>query len=138
MILKLDSEDEMFAKEYIPQVLKAYITKYYRQIKASSLNEHLKSLNVNYTVKAILLFVIETMKLSKKENEYVLEVDKNRILPNTLYNLDTLIKLINYGTLQVKGYNLLVKSFEYVEKRLSTLKRLHATKKVRENINTWQ
>jgi hypothetical protein len=108
-----------------------YIISKYRDLNAKKLNNYLESFNIKQNVRAILFYAIETLKKTPDGNTYVLEVDKNRLLPNTVFNLETVVNLITYGAIDVKGYDLLVKAFQFVNKKLNTLKKIYAASQKR-------
>lgn len=128
MKLIIDTQDEGFATTYIPEVLNDYVIKYYRAAKSKKLNEYLRDYNVKSNVRALLIDAVHSLKASKENNTYVLEVDKNRVILGTPFNLDIIVKLITYGTVDIRGYDLLLKAFEFVSKKLKTLKKMYAVK----------
>jgi hypothetical protein len=129
MKLTITTQDEDFATRYIPEVLKEYINSNYSEAKAKKLNDFLYLHNVKSGVKGSLMYAIETLKFSKEGENYVLEVDKNKILEKTAFNIDTIVNLITYGTVDIRGYNLLVNSFEFVARKINSLKKSYMSKK---------
>lgn len=125
MKIILDTQDEIFAKDFIPNVLKEFIEKHFSESKSIKLGTFLRQRNITHSVKDILLYAIETLKKSKEGNEYHLEIDKNIMMPRTPHNVETLVKLITYGTADIKGYDILVKAFDYVTLKLKTLKKIY-------------
>jgi hypothetical protein len=79
-------------------------------------------------VKEILLYAIDSLKITITETGYTCEVDKNKNLPNTPFNIDTVVNLITYGSIEIKGYGIIIKAFEFVVNKLSTLKKIYASK----------
>jgi hypothetical protein len=125
MKLIIDTQDDIFASEFIPEVLIDYVIKNYRDAKAKKLNLYLENFNVKQSVRTILIYAIENLKISKEGNMYTLEIDKNKNVPNTAFNLDTVVKLITYGTADVKGYDIFLKAFEFITKKIKTLKKMY-------------
>jgi hypothetical protein len=128
MKLIIDTQDENFAKVYIPQVLTEYVITKYRDASAKKLNAYLEGFNVKQTVRTILLYAVETLKIRQEGKEYILEVDKNKNVPNTVFSLETVVNLITYGAVDVKGYDIMLKAFNFVSKKLNMLKRIYAAK----------
>lgn len=129
MKLIIETQDEDFATEYIPQILTEYIITKYRVSSAKKMNTYLEGFNVKENVRAILLYAVETLKKTPDGKTYVLEVDKNRSVPNTVFSLETVVNLITYGTIEIRGYDLLIKAFQFVNKKLNTLKKMYAASK---------
>jgi hypothetical protein len=125
MKLIINTQEEDFVKEYIPQILKEFVIKGYRDIKAKKLNDYLLGFNVKQSVRTILIEAVNNLSITKDNDDYTLEVDKNKILPNTAFNLETVVKLITYGTVEIKGYDLLLKAFDFVTKKIKTLKKMY-------------
>jgi hypothetical protein len=128
MKLVLDTKNEDFVKNYIPEVLKGYIEKKYSVVKAKKLNTHLSSYGIKQDVKEILLYAIDSLKITVTETGYTCEVDKNKNLPNTPFNIGTVVNLITYGNIEIKGYGIIIKAFEFVVNKLITLKKIYASK----------
>jgi hypothetical protein len=125
MKLIINTQQEDFVKEYIPSILKEFVIKGYRDIKAKKLNDYLLGFNVKQSVRTILIEAVNNLSITKDNDDYTLEVDKNKILPNTAFNLETVVKLITYGTVEIKGYDLLLKAFDFVTKKIKTLKKMY-------------
>jgi hypothetical protein len=125
MKLIINTQEEDFVKEYIPQILKEFVIKGYRDIKAKKLNDYLLGFNVKQSVRTILIEAVDNLSITKDKEDYILEVDKNKVLLNTAFNLETVVKLITYGTVDIKGYDLLLKAFDFVTKKIKTLKKMY-------------
>jgi hypothetical protein len=128
MKIIIDTQDDIFASNFIPEVLRDYVIKNYRDVKAKKLNSYLEEFNIRQPVRTILIYAIENLKVSKEGNMYTLEIDKNKNVPNTVFNLETVVKLITYGTIDIKGYDILLKAFEFVTKKMKSLKKLYLAK----------
>jgi hypothetical protein len=128
MKLIITTQEEDFVKEYIPQILKEFVIKGYRDIKAKKLNAYLSGFNIKQSVRTILIEAVDNLSITKDKEDYILEVDKNKVLPNTAFNLETVVKLITYGTVDIRGYDLLLKAFEFVTKKIRTLKKVYLAK----------
>lgn len=116
----------MFATVFIPGVLKEYVIKHFSEAKARKLNKYLEGYNAKYSVRTALIYAIDTMKITLHGKGYHLEVDKSRVIPGTSFNIETIVKVITYGTVDIKGYDILLKSFDYISRKLNTLKKIYA------------
>lgn len=131
MRIVVNSKSEKFVKEYIPQVLKGYVINRYNMKKAAKINAFLQSININVPVRTILIYAIDTLRFGSSTKGYIVEVDKNRMYPGTNLNIDTLVKLITYGTLNVRGYDILEKAFGFIVRKLNTLMKVYTAKNIK-------
>lgn len=128
MKLLVDTKNEKFASVYIPGVLKDYVIKNHSALRSGKLDKYLKSIGSKYSVRTALIYAIDTLKVVKEQDFYYLEIDKNRQVPYSDLNLETMVKLITYGTVDIKGYDLLLKAFKFVNTKMKILKRIYAAK----------
>jgi hypothetical protein len=128
MKLLLNTKDKKFVKKFIPEILKEFIINIYRANRCKKLNDYLKSINTNYNVKTALIYIIDNLKYGIEKEYSVLTVDKNKTLPNTKINLDSLVKLITYGTIDIKGYDIFLRALDFVAKNINSIKTLYISK----------
>lgn len=82
------------------------------------LNEH-KLLYFNYnedrviSSKNILIGAIYNLHIQDNQNEVVIEINPNTIIPNTFAKFIDIVKLINYGNLSLQGYPILDITMEF-------------------------
>ncbi len=132
MRLLIKTKNKKFATEFIPKTLESYIINQYRMARADKINKYLVTMGITASARTILLYAVNTLKAIKEEDYYILEVDKNRKFQGSDLNIDTLVRLITYGTADIRGYDILSKAFNYVTKKTTTLKKLYVAKQLRE------
>lgn len=72
----------------------------------------LNILGVKETSKELLDTAIDNIKIIKKDSSYELKMDKN--LYNDDYTLDSLVRLIEFGNLEVRGVRTITTLFEFL------------------------
>lgn len=125
MRLVLDSPSRIFATQYIPSLIEAYIGYYYSKARARAMNRKLRELGIGGDMYDVLVYIVHNLKAYKVGGKYVLEVDKNKMLPNSKYNLDTLASLFKFGTADVKGYDVLGSVFDAISENMLTIRRIY-------------
>lgn len=114
MQIYIDVKNKEYAVTFIPKVLETYIKKRYSFIRGQRLEQYLQGLGVKQGIRELLLYAVDTMKVYERKNGFILEVDKNKTPLGSPYNISTLVKLINKGTANVRGYPLLDEAIMYV------------------------
>ena len=74
----------------------------------------IESLKINNSSRDIIEYGLNNLFISDNGTEYIVRVDNNLLVPDTNQNLLIVIKLIEYGNLEVKGINLISQAFSYV------------------------
>ena len=69
----------------------------------------------------ILCYAINSAFVGKYKDNYVLDIDSKSFYANTDYTVSSLIKLIEFGNLEVKGTNALARCFNYIRNKLDFL-----------------
>lgn len=120
-----DIYDDNFVKVYLP-ILTVMLIKYYASMKnLKPINDYLKK-NYQITVDDVL----DSIKLSfnKCNNVCSLSIDNNIIEPKSQEKVIALVKLIEYGNLDVKGLHVVDSTFRYIQ---SHLKEIYTTYKMK-------
>lgn len=113
--LSRDFDWSDFLTNFIPEKLFNYVVLNLNEEKVSSLDEYLiESLKINNSSRDIIEYGLNNLFISDNGTEYIVRVDNNLLVPDTNQNLLTVIKLIEYGNLEVKGINLISQAFSYV------------------------
>jgi len=113
--LSRDFDWSDFLTNFIPEKLFNYVVLNLNEEKVSSLDEYLiESLKINNSSRDIIEYGLNNLFISDNGTEYIVRVDNNLFVPDTNQNLLTVIKLIEYGNLEVKGINLISQAFSYV------------------------
>lgn len=113
--LSRDFDWSDFLTNFIPEKLLNYVVLNLNEEKVSSLDEYLiESLKINNSSRDIIEYGLNNLFISDNGTEYIVRVDNNLLVPDTNQNLLIVIKLIEYGNLEVKGINLISQAFSYV------------------------
>lgn len=117
--LSRDFDWSDFLTNFIPEKLLNYVVLNLNEEKVSSLDEYLiESLKINNSSRDIIEYGLNNLFISDNGTEYIVRVDNNLLVPDTNQNLLIVIKLIEYGNLEVKGINLISQAFSYVVMQL--------------------
>ena len=117
--LSRDFDWSDFLTNFIPEKLLNYVVLNLNEEKVSSLDEYLiESLKINNSSRDVIEYGLNNLFISDNGTEYIVRVDNNLLVPDTNQNLLTVIKLIEYGNLEVKGINLISQAFRYVVMQL--------------------
>ena len=74
---------------------------------------------VKISTKNILIGAINNLIYTKQNNNnYIIEINPNEYIPNMRAKFIDIARLVNYGTLSIRAYNIFDKTFELVAKRL--------------------
>lgn len=106
-----DIYDEKFVKEYIPKIILSRIRGLRVKKDVSKINEFLmKTYNIDIDD------VIDAIEFSINKNNHIysVSIDNNTIEENSQEKVISLVKLIDYGNLHIKGLDLINSSFNYI------------------------
>ena len=120
-----DILDENFIKEFVPQIIRSKAFSLAKKRNVSQMNEYLKK-NFDLTIDE----VIEQIRFSFNHygNIYSLAINNNIYEEKTNEKVISLVKLIDYGNLEVKGLNIINSSMYYVNNNLKGLYRYYQMK----------
>lgn len=117
MILNLEREFDWndFLINYIPEKLFNYVVLNLNEEKVLSLDEYLhKHLKINSSSRDIIEYGFNNLFISDTGTEFIVMIDSTLNVPDSTENLLSVIKLIDYGNLEIKGINLISQAFSYV------------------------
>ena len=104
-----------FLINYIPEKLFNYVVLNLNEEKTSSLDEYLyKNLKIKNSSRDIIEYGLNNLFISDTGAEFLVMIDSTLNVPDSTENLLSVIKLIDYGNLEVRGLNLVSKAFDYV------------------------
>ena len=104
-----------FLINYIPEKLFNYVVLNLNEEKTSSLDEYLyKNLKIKNSSRDIIEYGLNNLFISDTGAEFLVMIDPTLNVPDSTENLLSVIKLIDYGNLEVRGLNLVSKAFDYV------------------------
>lgn len=106
-----DILDEEFISKFVPQIIVSRALLLASSKTTHQMNEYLKK-NFKLPINDIL----KQLKFStnRVNDTYLLIIDENVFEKSSNIRLISLIKLIDYGNLEVKGLNIINKSIDYV------------------------
>lgn len=128
MTLFIHHKHKKFVTEQVPVVLKGYINKYYHNPIAQHIDKYLRENGIGMTTKELMNYSIDTLQAVSIGTGYMLKINKNRIPPGSKYNIETLVKLITYGTVDVRGYPLLRDAFKFIEENATRILKVYLIK----------
>jgi len=117
-------ESEEFNYRILPTLLyKTLVTKYNKLVKrkrVGNMNNYLKD-NYNITLEDIIKR--SKIVVNDRGNQFVISIEQNETINGI--PIETLIRLIDFGNMDIKGLNLFNSTFRYVESRLGTFFRYY-------------
>ena len=120
-----DILDEEFISKFIPQIIISKALWLSKRMNTQKMNEYLKS-QFNLSIEEIL----KQLKFSTNHynDTYSLRVDNNAYEEKSQEKLISLIKLIDYGNLDVRGLNIINLAIAYVSKNIKGLYKYYQMK----------
>ena len=79
------------------------------------------SLNIDWSCMRVLTYMVNHLKITSVDNIFTCTVDNNILLPNTNYRLLDIVKLIEYGNMEVKGVHIIDNAFDYIENNIGKI-----------------
>lgn len=113
-----DILDENFIKGFVPQIIISRVLLLAKKKNTLQMNEYLKktfNLNIEEVIKQIRFSV------NHYNDVYSLAINSNIFEEKTKEKVISLVKLIDYGNLEVKGLNIVNSSMYYVNNNLKSL-----------------
>ena len=97
--------------------LKAFL---YQYIPNKKMISYLQDIGCEYTTKEIIDEFLSNLKCKEIEDYFDLYLDNQLIFKDTRWTIDSLIKLMNYGNIEVRGTHLIDKAIKYIQSNIST------------------
>ena len=111
-----------FFRFYVKFKLYDYVRLNLSETKSKDLEKYLKdNFNISMTIKQILDFAFRNMQFDNSRGTYKMYINPSVTIPNSYIKLDTVLKLFEYGNLEVKGLGLFTKGRDYIVKNISKL-----------------
>lgn len=79
--------------------------------KAVKINSYLKSLDSSLSIVEVLNELIKGIKVSEENDYHNIYIPETLTITNKEFSLISIVKLINYGNLEVKGYSFIENIF---------------------------
>lgn len=121
-ILKnLDGESFIFST-ILPK-MKEYIVLNLNDERVNNFENYLKEkLKISYSLKEIMFDVIDTMIVDKRNDfTYSISTNDSLLLKDTSYTMSQLVRLIEYGDLNIRGLKLLSTIFRQIKSNIRAL-----------------
>lgn len=91
-------------------------------VRLSSIESYIKdNYNIVVSSKGLIEMAFNNLIVIKDNISYNLMLNNNIMVPKTVYKLDTFIRLIEYGNLDVKGTNIVNNTFKYIKNNIRLL-----------------
>lgn len=95
--------DEKFIKWLVKQI-KAKLFSAVNISLLKSLNDKLSDLGIEINIEKSFIYIVNHVTYVKSKFNYYIFIDGNKVIPGTKYKYIDVVKLINYGTIEILGY----------------------------------
>ena len=112
-------------KEYYLMYLNSCLNNRNKKAQIESMNDYLKD-NYEVDIKTIFKEIINNILITTQDKDYKLTVNGNVFVNN--YNLDMLMRLVDYGNAEIRGLHIFNKAEKYIQDKLQALFTLHTLK----------
>lgn len=118
-----DIKDSQFVSETLPRLVKVYVmdnlNKMHRLKQDLEMRKHLKK-NYNLDLNEICSNIDKYLKVIEyTDAHHLVEIDSTQTIGDSNYNIDTIIRLIDYGNSDVKGLSLVNETMKYIQSELA-------------------
>lgn len=124
-----DNLDTEFIYKFIPKMYNIYL--HNNLIKSNKINNYLLH-NYNISIEYLIQEVANNLLITKINNSYVIEINKNIVDIKTNLNLLILVKLVDFGNSDIKGINLFFKTLKQLKENFRYLYQIYKINKERE------
>jgi len=120
-----DILDEDFIERLVPEIIITRVRTLAKDKSAKKMNDYLKK---QYNIS--LEDIINQVKFSTNKvlNKYTLSINDNIFEKETNIRLLSLIKLIDYGNLEIKGINIFNSSMNYIKNNIKSIYKFYQLK----------
>lgn len=99
---------DYFVYDYLPEYIYLQIINSINSIKLKPFDEYFK-----LNTRNVILYAIRNLKITKESKRvYNISIDRN--LKYKEYNVSSVIKLITYGSRELKGYPIILNTFKFI------------------------
>ena len=120
-----DILDKEFISKFIPQIIISRALILAKKRNTQQMNEYLKK-NLKLSIEEIINQI--EFSINETNDRYSLSINSNIYENKTHERLISLVKLIDYGNLEIKGLNIINTSMYYVNNNLVGLYRYYQMK----------
>lgn len=115
MIIFPDIVTSDFIYKYLPRLIYDMILVVVNKNKFDELDAYFKSIGIDYSTMEILKLAINNLEVKEVNGTYQIEI--SNILKIKQYTLNQLVKLIDYGNMEVKGVGIIKEIEDYINSR---------------------
>ena len=121
--------DERLSEEFVENfVIRALMLKIEASLIDANTTKMDKFLEETYGINVQTIIDNIKIKASKVNDHWSVSIDNNIIEPKSQEKVISLVKLIEYGNLEIRGLHIIDASFRYIKKHLYALYKLYVMK----------
>ena len=83
-------------------------------VSESNLLDTYKNNNIEFDARRIILMSINNLRYTEHKDVFIIEIDNNKKVPGYSITLENLCKIINFGTLDIKGFPIYTNAFNHI------------------------
>lgn len=122
-------KDEKFIKEIVPDLIYNAIidrlTNNQYKDSVEKMDTYIKEY-YGISIKVLCLSIKQYLTISSNsQSAYSIALNENKLVDNTSYSVGFIVRIIDYGSMDIKGLDLFKSSFDYVEKNLDSIYKLY-------------
>lgn len=131
MYLVIETLDKNYEEDFYPWLIskmQQYVVGAIDNKKLILLNDYINNIpkykslfKKTLNSRDALISCFYNLKIIKLWDKVIISPDINLLIPNSKIKNITIVKLITYGTLNIRGYPLLLEIFDYFKKHLDVL-----------------
>lgn len=124
-------QDERFAREIIPRLIRLQVKDNLNKCMQSKEDLKIKSyIRTKYDeefgqIIETLLHNKDAFIINKNGKQYIIEINPNIVVKTNGLSLESLIRMIDYGNLDVKGLHIVDSAMKYVQLMINDVYRLY-------------
>ena len=121
--------DENLSKEFVEDfVIKALMLKIEASVIDANTRKMNKFLEDTYGINVQTIVDNIKIKASKVNDHWSVSIDNNNVEPKSQEKVISLVKLIEYGNLEIRGLHVIDDAFRYIKEHLYALYKLYVMK----------
>ena len=85
----------------------------YKNTTEEILNEF-KTKNIKFDARKIIFMSLNKLRVTKTKDHYIIGIDRKALCPGYNLSFEEICRIINYGTIDIKGFPIYTNAFEHV------------------------
>lgn len=111
-----------FVNNYLMTNLYNYIRLNLSETKSKIFENYLRNnYNIKFSLRQILDLAFRYMNFENSRGTYKFYVNNSVVVPGTIFKLESVLELIEYGNLEIRGLGVFTKGRDYIIKNLVDL-----------------